>query len=226
MTSSLHLRELGRQGRGLGELLYRRVKGKRTKDKGLGNVLDETEAKEVAPVAGDAPDPVRHTEVHRSVVPGTAPDHASVFRLFVKPARTPLPHISRHVVAAVEADSVGILGFLGGMPNPGLNTITLSFVELLSPGIQPPVFASGGFFPFLFGGEALASPCGISLCLVVTDTDYRMIHLVPFHIIPMGGTSDAFRDPPLPPVIRPVPLMAWSSFEQAWREYPVSAEPR
>ena len=41
------------------------TKGKRSKDKGLRNVLDETETNEEVPVAGPGPVPVRRTEEHR-----------------------------------------------------------------------------------------------------------------------------------------------------------------
>ena len=41
------------------------TKGKRSKDKGLRNVLDETETNEAEPVVGLVPVPVRRTAGHR-----------------------------------------------------------------------------------------------------------------------------------------------------------------
>jgi hypothetical protein len=56
------------------------VKGKRTKRKGLGNVLDKTKTnKAVVPIDGFVPAPARYTKVLRKdVEPRTATDHTPV----------------------------------------------------------------------------------------------------------------------------------------------------
>ena len=50
--------------------------GKRTKNKGLGDVLGQTETNVVEPVTGEVQVPVTRADVLRSAEPETAPDHA------------------------------------------------------------------------------------------------------------------------------------------------------
>ena len=60
------------------------AKGQRTKDTGLRNVLDETEAEDGVPEVDFDPVPEEDTQVLRFVVPGTATDHALAAVTFIR----------------------------------------------------------------------------------------------------------------------------------------------
>ena len=131
-----------------------------TRGTGLGNVLDETKADVTVPKVGIVPEPVRDTQVRRSVQPGTATEHARIFP-FVVPVHTPLPDVPGHVIAPIRADPVGILGNRRCTTNccprlqgedvaqPGrVYDVAFVLIKLVPPGILAPVLAPRGLFPF------------------------------------------------------------------------------
>lgn len=91
-------------------------KGKRVKAKRLvWNVLGTAEPFTDVPSRRCSPAPARGPEFGRSIGPGATAEYALIF-LFVIPVSAPLQDIPGHVIAAIGADPVGILGDGRGLP--------------------------------------------------------------------------------------------------------------
>lgn len=128
-------------------------KGNRKNGTGLAGVLGTTKPDPEVAVPRVIAAAVRAAKILWIViVPGPAPQNPCIL-ISVIPARTPFPHIARHVLTPIRALALWIATYRRS-PVTGLShgERAAAAIKPLSPGIFPPIGASRHLFPFLLRG--------------------------------------------------------------------------